>query len=87
MEWVENLGFIRLSEDPKTMLVKLYKAEPFYYNDKFLGEGEIEVTAVGDIKIPLYLNRRSVGSVSLRLQAGEEPPLGGSFKRSITSNS
>lgn len=70
------------------MLVKLFKSEPYYYNDKFLGEGEIEVTALGVIKIPLYLNMRGVGTVSVRLLAGEEGQgLYSSFKRSVTSNS
>lgn len=52
------------------MVVKLFKSEPYYYNDKFLGEGEIEVTALGIIKIPLYLNMRGVGTVSVRLLTG-----------------
>lgn len=71
VEWGESLGFIRLAEEPKSMVVKVFKSEPYYYNDKFLGEGEIEVTAVGVIKIPLYLNVRSVGSASIRLLPGE----------------
>jgi hypothetical protein len=88
VEWGESLGFIRLAEEPRGMQVKLFKSEPYYYNDKFLGEGEIEVTALGIIKIPLYLNMRGVGSVSVRLVAGEEGAgLYSSFKRSATSNS
>lgn len=70
------------------MVVKLFKSEPYYYNDKFLGEGEIEVTALGVIKIPLYLNMRGVGTMSVRMVAGEEGQgLYSSFKRSVTSNS
>jgi hypothetical protein len=70
VEWGESLGFIRLAEEPKSILVKVFKSEPYYYNDKFLGEGEIEVTAVGVIKIPLYLNMRNVGNASIRLLYG-----------------
>jgi hypothetical protein len=41
VEWEESLGFIKIAEEPKNMLVKIYKSEPYYYNDKILGEGEI----------------------------------------------
>jgi hypothetical protein len=51
--------------------VNLYKAEPFYYNDTSLGEGEIEVITLGVNKFPISNNRKNVGIVSVQLIAGE----------------
>lgn len=36
-----------------------------------LGEGEIEVTTAGVIKVPLYLKMRNVGTVSIKLIISE----------------
>lgn len=84
LEWTESLGLVKLAEEPRNLLVKIYKSEPYLYDDRFLGEGEIEVTTMGTIRIPLYLKMRSVGTANVKILPSEEN-LNNSFKQSVNS--
>lgn len=76
LEWGESLGLLKFSEEPSTLKVVLLKSEPMLFNDRIIGIGEIELTSIGLIKIPLYesinnnedrLGTKNIGTVSIRL--------------------
>ena len=73
VEWSECLGSVRMGEESgRVVTVRVYKSEPYCYNDKLLGMGDEKVVGLRGVRVPLLLRDELVGQVQLELMLSEE---------------